>query len=144
MFSMRETLCCGAVAILFAFGAMAGDIKPTAASDVEYGKYLVENLGGCVDCHTPTLDNGSPDKTQWLKGAMLDFQPTHPIPHWKAMSPDITPNGPKWKKWGEAGFITFLETAKWPDRDTADPPMPAFHLHERDAKAIVAYLKTLK
>lgn len=138
MYTMRKTLCCGAALVLFGFNAMAAD------SDVEYGRYLVENLGGCVDCHTPRLENGEFDKTRRLKGAMLDFQPTNTVPHWKAMSPDITPTGPKWKKWGEAGFITFLETGAWPDGDTADPPMPKYLLHERDAKAIVDYLKTLK
>jgi mono/diheme cytochrome c family protein len=123
---------------------MAADTKTAAGSGVEYGRYLVENLGGCVDCHTPMLENGQFDKAHWLKGAMLNFQPTGTVPHWKAMSPDITPSGPKWKKWGEAGFVKFLETAAWPDGDTADPPMPAFHLHASDATAIVDYLKTLK
>jgi mono/diheme cytochrome c family protein len=138
MYSMRKTLWCGLVVLLFGATAVA------AESNVEYGRYLVENLGGCVDCHTPQLPNGEYDKTHWLKGAMLSFQPIHPIPHWKAASPDITPSGPKWKKWGEAGFVKFLETAAWPDGDKADPPMPPFRLNAHDARAIVDYLKTLK
>ena len=139
MNTMRKTLLFGLVGLLAGSGAWAAE-----GGDIEYGKYLVENLGGCGDCHTPTLANGQLDQTHWLKGAMLVFQPIHPIPHWKAASPDITPAGPKWRKWGEAGFVTFLETGAWPDGDKADPPMPAFHLHARDARAIVAYLKTLK
>jgi hypothetical protein len=131
---------------MFGCAAVGADTKaaPKTGGDVEYGRYLVENVGLCVDCHTPRLDNGQLDKTRPLKGTMLDFQPVNPVPHWKAMSPDITTSGPKWAKWGAAGFVTFLESGEWPDRDTADPPMPAYHLHARDAQAIVDYLKTLK
>jgi len=138
MYSMRKTLFGVFVVLMFAANGRAAD------GDAAYGKYLAENLGGCVDCHTPMLENGEFDKTHWLKGAMLTFQPIHPIPHWKAASPDITPSGEKWKKWGEAGFVKFLETAQWPDGDKADPPMPPFKLNAHDAKALVAYLKTLK
>jgi mono/diheme cytochrome c family protein len=149
MFSMRKTLCCGLGVLLFGFTAIADETKATpkkaaAGSDVEHGRYLVEYVAGCPDCHTPRLENGEFDKTRWLKGAMLDFQPIHPIPHWKAASPDITPSGPKWTRWGEAGFVRFLETGAWPDGDKADPPMPAYRLHARDAKAVGDYLKTLK
>jgi hypothetical protein len=41
-------------------------------------------------------------------------------------------------------MVKFLETGAWPDGDKADPPMPEFHLHARDAKAVVDYLKTLQ
>jgi len=148
MNSMRKRLFCGFLGSLLGSGAWAADKSLSALSTnrstVQHGRYLVENLGGCGDCHSPTLQNGEPDKTHWLKGAMLVFQPIQPIPHWKAASPDITPTGPKWQKWGEAGFVKFLETGAWPDGDKADPPMPAFHLNSSDARAIVAYLKTLK
>lgn len=96
MNGMRKTFLCGFVVLSLGSSAWAAE-----NSSVEYGRYLVENLGGCGDCHTPTLQNGQPDKTHWLKGAMLVFQPIQPIPHWKAASPDITPTGPKWQKWGK-------------------------------------------
>jgi len=114
-----------------------------ANGEVERGRYLVENVAKCGDCHTPRLDNGELDKSQTLKGTMLDFAPSHPIPHWKAMAPDITPGGQVWKR-GEPALTKFLETAVWPDGDRADPPMPDFKLSPDDAKAVVAYLKTLK
>ena len=138
MYSMREMLFRGFVVLFLGFNATAAD------NIVEHGRYLVEDVGGCADCHTPRLQTGEFDKTHWLKGAMLDFQPIHPVPHWKAASPDITPTGEKWKKWGEAGFVKFLETGVWPDGDKADPPMPPYKLHAGDARAIVEYLKTLK
>lgn len=114
------------------------------SADVEHGRYLVEDVAGCADCHSPINDKGQPDRTQWLKGAMLSFKPTVAIPNWKAMSPDITPGGSVFKQRGADAIEKFLETATWPDGDHADPPMPQYHLKPDDAKAVVAYLKTLK
>jgi mono/diheme cytochrome c family protein len=136
---MRKILCCGfAVAVFTACAMRAAD------DNVEHGRYLVEDVAKCGDCHTPYLQNGQLDKSQWLKGTMLTFKPTAPIPNWKAMAPDLTPGGSVFKERGEAAIEKFLETAVWPDGDHADPPMPQFHLKPEDAKAVIAYLKTLK
>ena len=108
------------------------------------GKYLVEQMAKCQDCHTPRLETGEFDKTKWLKGATLDFQPMHPIPKWHATSPDLTPGGRLWQRWGEKGIATFLQTGKGPGGNPADPPMPTYTMNADDAEAIVAYLKTLK
>ncbi|HZU25495.1 MAG TPA: c-type cytochrome [Bryobacteraceae bacterium] len=139
---MRKMFYCGfliaGAAMLLLHGAESN------SAEVERGKYLVEDVGKCGDCHTPMTDKG-PDKSQWLKGAMLPFAPSpHPIPHWKAMSPDITGDGSVFKQRGEEAITKFLETAVWPDGDRADPPMPEYHLKPADARAVVAYLKTLK
>jgi hypothetical protein len=32
------------------------------------GKYLVEEIAKCQDCHTAKTANGEPDKDKWLKG----------------------------------------------------------------------------
>jgi mono/diheme cytochrome c family protein len=52
----------------------------TAAARVARGRYLVEDIGLCGDCHTPRDDKGEPVKDQWLKGATLDFKPIAPCP----------------------------------------------------------------
>ena len=125
--------------------ALAGACLTRAADpDVERGKYLVTEVARCGDCHTPSLDNGQPDESQTLKGTMLNFKSTVPVPHWKAMSPDITSTGSVFKERGAAAIEKFLQTALWPDGDHADPPMPPYKLKAEDARAIVAYLKTLK
>ncbi len=88
--------------------------------------------------------NGELDKTHWLKGTKLTFQPLAPVPGWRDTAPDITPSGALWSHYGEAGILKFLETAELPDGMKAGPPMPDFHLNARDARAVVEYLKTLK
>ena len=109
-----------------------------------YGKYLVEEVAKCQDCHTPRLENGQPDKTKWMKGATLDFQPVNPVPRWHKTSPDITPSGRLWQRWGEPALLKYLQTGLTPKGTPADPPMPAYKLTPKDAEAVVEYLKTLK
>ena len=111
---------------------------------VAHGKYLVEEVGKCQECHTPRADSGELDTTKWLKGATLDFAPTHDVKGWHKTSPDLTSAGRLFARWGEAGLVKFLETGTGPSGHPADAPMPTYKLKAADAEAIVAYLKTLK
>ena len=119
----------------------------TLAADndkIERGKYLTEEIGKCQDCHTPRGETGQLDKTKWLKGATLDFQPMKEVKGWHATSPDLTGTGRLFQRWGEDGIVTFLVTGKGPRGNGADAPMPTYTLKQDDAEAIVAYLKSLK
>ena len=113
-------------------------------AQVAYGKYLVEEVAKCQDCHTPRGDNGELDATKWLKGATLDFEPNHERKGWHKTSPDITSSGRLFARWGEQGLVKFLENGAGPSGHAADPPMPAYKLKPADAEAIVLYLKSLK
>ena len=62
---------------------LAADSKTRNASSsakLDRGKYLVENIGMCGDCHTPHNEKGEPIKEQWLKGTELPFKATVPMP----------------------------------------------------------------
>jgi mono/diheme cytochrome c family protein len=112
---------------------------------VSYGKYLVEEVGKCQVCHTPRLDSGELDKSRWLKGAVLDFQPLKPVEGWHKTSPDLTSGSRLFTRWKEEGLVKFLTMGVNPSNGKpADPPMPAFKLNKKDAEAVVAYLKSLK
>jgi mono/diheme cytochrome c family protein len=115
-----------------------------AQDKVEYGRYLTEEVGKCQDCHTPRLETGQLDKTKWLKGSTLDFQPINEVKGWHKTSPDLTPSGKLWARWGEAGIVKFLTSGLNPKGNAADPPMSAYKMKQADAEAIVAYLKSLQ
>jgi len=107
------------------------------------GKYLVEEVARCQECHTPKVEGGDFDKTKWLKGAKLEVAPIGTIQGWHAASPDLTSTSALWTRWGQDGMTKFLETAHNPRGGKAGAPMPAYTMSHDDADAIVTYLKSL-
>jgi len=114
----------------------------SAASDkarVARGKYLVEGLGLCGDCHTPTNEKGEPLPDKKLAGAPILFKPTVPIPAWADKAPNIA-GLPGWKS---EDAVKFLMTGVAYNDLHARPPMPPYRMNQDDAEAVVAYLKSL-
>ncbi|HWD99366.1 MAG TPA: hypothetical protein VG345_10020, partial [Bryobacteraceae bacterium] len=125
----------------FALAANCASGADQADAKVERGRYLVEEVAKCQNCHTPRMmDSNDLIKSQWLKGAPLSFTPVVPPPNWRPKAPDITPTSPLWSRWGEEGMVKFFETARNPRGNHADPPMPAYTLSHDDAVAVAAFL----
>jgi mono/diheme cytochrome c family protein len=108
------------------------------------GKYLVEEVARCQDCHTPKLPNGEFDKEKWMKGAVLNIQPIKPVANWYKAAPDITPSGRMWGRWKDEGILNYLKNGVGPQGKPAAPPMPTYRLSAEDIEAVFAYLKSLK
>lgn len=111
---------------------------------LEYGRYLAEEVAKCVECHTPMSESGEMDRSRLMKGRVLNVQPIQPIKDWHKTSPDLTPSGRLWLKWGEGAILKYLQTGLTPAGKQAGPPMPAYKLKPADAEAILEYLKSLK
>ena len=127
--------------VLFAAGMSAQQKRrasPSAAI-MARGKYLVESVGMCGDCHTPRDEKGEPVKAHWLQGAEIDFKPTVPVPVWADKAPNIS-GLPGWE---EDAAIKFFMTGTAYNGLPGRPPMPQFRFNQQDARAIVAYLKSL-
>ncbi len=107
------------------------------SAQVARGKYLVQRVAMCGDCHTPRDDKGMPLPGKDLAGAPLAFKPLAPMP-WAATAPGIA-GLPGWK---DAQIVTFLTTGKL-DGTAPNPPMPEYRLSAVDARAMVAYLRSL-
>lgn len=111
---------------------------------IERGRYLVEQVAKCQDCHTPKMDNGDFIRSQWMKGTTLGFTPAAPVPNWKSKAPDVSANSVIMKRWGEEGMVRFLETGKNPRGNKAGAPMPTYNLLHEDAEAVAAFLKSVE
>ena len=112
---------------------------PATDAQIERGKYLVEHVAMCAECHTPKTDKGEYDRTAWLQGDVLDYKPVHPMP-FAAVAPPIA---------GMPGFtdekaLYFLETGIDLTGKLAMPPMPPYRFKHEDAVAVLAYLRSLK
>jgi mono/diheme cytochrome c family protein len=114
--------------------------KDTDDTKVARGKYLVEGVAMCGQCHTPRDSNGNPDRTRWLQGApILWLSPTHDV-NWPINAPRIGGTPPA----DDADMIKLLMTGIWTTGGRLRAPMPQFRMDINDAEAVVAYLKTVK
>lgn len=123
--------------VFFSTGALAQ--KATEKAQIEHGRYLVQQVGMCNDCHTPFDDKG-PIAGKELQGTVLPFKPTVPMPVWAASSPAIAglPQFPD-----DASAVVFFTTGKDASGKTPRPPMPGYRFSKKDASAVVAYLRSL-
>ncbi len=121
---------------------MTAGLATAQNANIERGKYLVEQVARCQECHTAKVD-GAFDTSKWLKGGMLEIAPKGTIQGWHAAAPNITSTSALWQRWGDDGMAKFLETATNPRGGKAGPPMPAYTMSHDDAMAVVAYLKSL-
>lgn len=128
--------------LLAVFAASAQDqAKPSVGNLAGRGKYIVEQVAMCVECHTPRDSHGVLLRTEYLKGAPVPVQsPPYPQMRWALKAPAIA---------GFPGYTTqqgvrLLTEGINRDGRTPDPPMPRYRLSLSDAEAVVAYLKSLQ
>jgi len=111
----------------------------SAASNVDRGRYLVEGVAMCGQCHTPRDSNGNPDRTRWLQGAPVPWLPAKPESDWPLNAPRIGGTPPA----SDADMIKLLTTGIWTNGNRLRAPMPQFRMDPSDAESVVAYLKSL-
>jgi mono/diheme cytochrome c family protein len=105
--------------------------------DLDRGRYLVEALGHCAECHTPRNALGGLDTARWMGGA--------PSPDGRGKIPNISPAA---LEWSELDIAAYLKTGFTPDFDSAGGEMAEVvqnmsNLSDADLAAIAAYLKAI-
>lgn len=129
-------------------------VPPLApASGVSRGEYLVINVAGCGDCHTPSNAMGAPDLTKHLAGNLI------PTARGLQVASNITPDQKTGiGAWTEAQIATLLKTGERPAGQARVSGLmaefvgvghPAFQgfgasqLSDQDRLAIAQYLKSI-
>jgi mono/diheme cytochrome c family protein len=113
--------------------------KPANNNLIARGKYLVENVAMCTQCHTPRDGSGKFDRTLWLQGGPLWYQPAHSVSDWPLQVPRIGGSIAA----TDAELVTLLTTGIWRDGKRLRQPMQQFRMTPEDASAVVAYLRSL-
>lgn len=132
-------LCGVGAALLAACTPQGAAPETTEAQLVARGQYLVINVAGCNDCHTP-MGPAGPDMSRSLQGADLAFAPIPQMP-WAPRAPAIAGIPSHYTR---EQFAHFLQTGERPNGVPAPlPPMPAYRMNEDDARAVTAYVASL-
>jgi mono/diheme cytochrome c family protein len=112
----------------------------SSGSLVARGKYIVEGLSRCGQCHTPRDSNGKPEQSELLQGAAVWLKPAESVEDWPLKAPRIAGIPPG----TDAEMVKLLTTGIWRDGKPLRQPMPQFRMTQPDAEAVVAYLKSLQ
>ena len=128
---------------MIALGALLTTMAGAAAqTPLERGKYLMETIVACGNCHTQQTPQGPRPGFELAGGLKIDDSPA-----FVAYASNITPDAETGiGKWTDAQIITAIREGKRPDGSLIGPPMPMpsyRDMSDEDARAIVAYLRSV-
>src|SRR5262245_17853245 len=122
-----------------AMALIAGTAAASAQAPLERGKYLMNSIVACGNCHTPQTPQGPVAGREFAGGTK--FQEPFGVSYAANITPDAeTGIG----KWTDQQIIVAIREGKRPDGTVIGPPMPiALYrgLSDEDAQAIVAYIR---
>ncbi|MPY69979.1 MAG: c-type cytochrome [Alphaproteobacteria bacterium] len=121
-------------------GAFLAGAPAQGETLLERGTYLMQGVVACGNCHTP---KGGPMADREMAGGFkFDEKP------FTAYASNITPDRETGiGGWTDAQIVAAIREGKRPDGSIIGPPMPTEmyrDLSDRDAQAIVAYLRGVK
>ena len=128
--------------IAFTLIAVAFATSAAAQTPIERGRYLVETIAGCGNCHTPQGPNG-PLAGKTLAGGNI----VHEDERITGIAANITQDRETGiGAWTDDEIFLAIREGKRPNGSLIGPPMP-FRLYrglaDADVRAMVAYLRTV-
>ncbi len=138
-------LFCAATGLAQEQAPPAASASPAAQADdaerlIQRGKYLVHDVAMCVVCHTPKTSDGKLITARLLQGAPIPVESPYPRQKWAFRAPALVGLG----GFSEEAIVTLLQTGRRPGGETPQLPMPQYRMTEEDARAVAAYLKSLR
>lgn len=145
---MRTAVCVGAIAMAAAIGAtsVSAQQKPVAPAPAPaslggnpaHGRYLVERVAMCIECHSARDQAGNLLPDQLLHGGSMPIR----LP-WVTDPPVIVPRIAGLPGYSDAEALRLLtEGAMKRNGVQARAPMPRFHMSHEDAADVIAYLRS--
>jgi Cytochrome c len=137
---VSSSLLCLAVAV-----SLAGQQPPAASSsakvsgNIEHGRYLVENVVMCYECHSTRDPQGNIVPGTRFRGGPMPMRPSWNT-DWPIQIPRIA-GLPGYND--EQAMRLLTQGAIRRDGVQLRYPMPRFHMSPQDAADVIAYLRTL-
>jgi mono/diheme cytochrome c family protein len=132
------------VASVIAGALIAGTASAAAQQSLlDRGRYLVDGIGVCVNCHTPRGKDGHLDKSKYLAGGTQNFRGSS----YSVFGSNLTPDAETGLgKWSESDIKRAITEGRRPNGVQLAPNM-RYMLYRimtpRDLDATVAYLRSL-
>jgi len=109
------------------------------SGNIEHGRYLVENVVMCYECHSTRDPQGNIVAGTRFKGGPMPMRPA-----WSTDWPIQIPRIAGLPGYDDAAAIRLLtQGAIRRDGTQLRYPMPRFHMSPQDAADVIAYLRTL-
>jgi hypothetical protein len=111
----------------------------TLPGNLEHGRYLVESVAMCIECHSGRDDQGNILSSRLFLGGPIPFAPPWPN-DWAMRAP---------RNRGLPGYTDALalrlltQGAIGRDGQQLRRPMPRFHMTVQDATDVITYLRSL-
>ena len=123
--------------------AAAMEPVPDGTDPLTHGRYLVETVAGCGNCHTPHLPDGTLDPDKAFAGAFVIKEPV-----FTAYARNITPDMETGiGSWSVDDIVKAIREGVRPDGRVLGPPMSFIfyrYMSDTDAYAIATYIKSVK
>jgi len=112
---------------------------PKVSGNVEHGRYLVENVVMCYECHSTRDPQGNIVPGTRFKGGPMPMRPS-----WNSDWPIQIPRIAGLPGYTDDAAMRLLTQGaiRW-DGKQLRYPMPRFHMSPQDAADVIAYLRTL-
>lgn len=108
--------------------------------NIEHGRYLVERVVMCAECHSSRDEKGEIIPERRFMGGPIPFRP--PWPNDWAIAAPRNAGLPGYTE--ELAIRLLTEGAIDRYGRQLRPPMPRFHMTRQDAADVVAYMKSLE
>jgi len=129
------------LALALGLAVLAGPVR-AADGDIARGRYLLNGIVACGNCHATRDAQGGIVPGQELAGGL-----TIELPEFRAVAPNITQDRETGiGAWTDAQIVAAIREGKRPDGSLIGPPMPIeFYrgMSDSDVRAIVAALRAV-
>ena len=118
--------------------ARAAIEAPLPRGDVDHGRYIVEHVAMCIECHSGRDHQGNILKSERFLGAPIPFAPPWPN-SWAMRAP---------RNRGLPGYTDALalrlltQGGIGREGEQLRPPMPRFRMSVQDAADVIAYMRS--
>ena len=137
MVSIRSTAVC--LLLVVAQSLVHAQNTPMPKGNAEHGRYIVEHVAMCIECHSGRDDHGSILQTQMFLGAPIPFAP--PWPNDWAMRAPRNKGLPGYSD--DLAMRLLTQGAIGRNGEQLRPPMPRFRMNPQDAADVIAFLRSL-